>query len=143
MYPQYKAHRHQHPPSLTRAISRILAVVEAMGIPVVAVPGVEADDVVGTLATKAEQDGFGSVVIMSTDKVGCVHVCMCVCVGGCCSQLWGTHAVHHCTFELAGTGVQLAARVLCHANHRAHRCVRVHVVQLLHTPAVVPAASLL
>jgi hypothetical protein len=47
----------------------VLALVDALCIPVLAVPGVEADDVVGTLATKAEQDGFGSVVIMSSDKV--------------------------------------------------------------------------
>lgn len=47
----------------------MLALVDALGIPVLAVPGVEADDVVGTLAARAEQDGFGSVVIMSRDKV--------------------------------------------------------------------------
>lgn len=68
MYPQYKAHRREHPPSLTEAVCRILAVVDALGIPVLSVPGVEADDVVGTLAVKAQQDGFGSVVIVSTDK---------------------------------------------------------------------------
>lgn len=69
MYPQYKAHRREHPPSLAEAVCRILAVVDALGIPVLSVPGVEADDVVGTLALKAQQDGFGSVVIVSTDKV--------------------------------------------------------------------------
>ncbi len=69
MYPQYKAHREQHPPELTEAICQVLALADALCISVLAVPGVEADDVVGTLATKAEQDGFGSVVIMSSDKV--------------------------------------------------------------------------
>lgn len=69
MYPQYKAHRPPHPASLTDAMGRILAVVDALGIPVVTVPGVEADDVVGTLAVRAQAEGFGSVVIMSTDKV--------------------------------------------------------------------------
>lgn len=69
MYPQYKAHRREHPPGLAEAVCRILAVVDALGIPVLSVPGVEADDVVGTLALKAQQDGFGSVVIVSTDKV--------------------------------------------------------------------------
>lgn len=69
MYPQYKAQRPPQPPALTEAVSRILAVVDALGIPILAVPGVEADDVVGTLAVKAERDGFGCVVIMSTDKV--------------------------------------------------------------------------
>ncbi len=69
LYPQYKAHREQHPPELTEAICQVLALADALCIPVLAVPGVEADDVVGTLATKAAQDGFGSVVIMSSDKV--------------------------------------------------------------------------
>lgn len=69
MYPQYKAHRRQHPPELTKAVSRILAVVDALGIPILAVPGAEADDVVGTLAAKAERDGFGNVVIVSPDRV--------------------------------------------------------------------------
>lgn len=69
MYPQYKAHRSEHPPGLTEAISRILAIVDALGIPVLSVPGAEADDVIGTLAVKAQQDGFGSVVIVSIDKV--------------------------------------------------------------------------
>lgn len=69
MYPQYKAHRSEHPPGLTEAISRILAIVDALGIPVLSVPGAEADDVIGTLAAKAQQDGFGSVVIVSIDKV--------------------------------------------------------------------------
>jgi hypothetical protein len=37
---------------------------------------VEADDVVGTLAVKAQQDGFGSVVIVSIDKVSSVPTSM-------------------------------------------------------------------
>jgi DNA polymerase-1 len=77
MYPQYKAHRQPHPPALTEAVSRILAVVDALGIPILAVPGVEADDVVGTLAVKAERDGFGSVVIMSIDKVSLIWQLVC------------------------------------------------------------------
>jgi DNA polymerase-1 len=48
-----------------------LSIVDALGVPVLSVPGVEADDVVGTLAVKAQQDGFGSVVIVSIDKVRC------------------------------------------------------------------------
>lgn len=69
MYPQYKAQRREHPPALTGALCRILAVLDALGIPVLSVPGVEADDVVGTLAARAQRDGFGTVVIMSPDKV--------------------------------------------------------------------------
>lgn len=90
LYPQYKAHRHEHPAALTDAICQVLALADALGIPVLAVPGVEADDVVGTLAAQAEQDGFGSVVIMSRDKVGrqqglvwASGVCVCSKGAGC------------------------------------------------------------
>ncbi len=46
----------------------MLTLVEAIGIPVLAVPGVEADDVCGSLAVRALRDGF-QVVVVSPDKV--------------------------------------------------------------------------
>lgn len=67
-YPQYKAQRAAHPPQLVSELAAILAVVDALGLPVLAVPGVEADDVVGTLAARAAADGF-HVVIVSPDRV--------------------------------------------------------------------------
>eukprot|EP00775_Hariotina_reticulata_P013709 gene13709-13831_t len=48
-------------------VSRVLSLVEALGIPVLAVPGVEADDVVGSLAVRAVRDGLQAVVV-SPDK---------------------------------------------------------------------------
>lgn len=67
-YPLYKAQRPEQPPQLMEEVSRVLALVDALGIPVLAVPGVEADDVAGSLAVRAQHDGF-NVVLVSTDKV--------------------------------------------------------------------------
>ncbi len=67
LYPDYKAHRDPPPDDLISNLPRIKAVVRAMDVPVVEVAGVEADDVIGTLARKAENDG-ANVVIVSPDK---------------------------------------------------------------------------
>ena len=66
-YPEYKATRSPMPPDLRSQIEPIHAVVRAMGWPVLAVPGVEADDVIGTLADMAAQQGI-RVVVSSGDK---------------------------------------------------------------------------
>lgn len=52
-YAEYKAQREEMPKDLQTQIERIKTVVEAMSIPIFAVEGYEADDVIGTLATKA------------------------------------------------------------------------------------------
>lgn len=49
-------------------MGRILDVVDAMGIPILAVPGVEADDVIGTMAVRGADAGL-EVTIVSPDKV--------------------------------------------------------------------------
>ena len=67
-YPGYKAHRAEDPPDLKQHVAAVLSVVEALGIPILAVPGVEADDVIGTLATRAAKEGL-DVIIVSPDKV--------------------------------------------------------------------------
>ena len=67
MYEEYKAHRDPPPEELIANLPYIKQVVEAMDIPVVEVEGVEADDVIGTLAKQVERDGF-EVVIVSPDK---------------------------------------------------------------------------
>lgn len=67
MYADYKANRSPMPPDLRVQIEPVHRVVELLGWPVLAVPGVEADDVIGTLATAAEADGY-RVVISSGDK---------------------------------------------------------------------------
>jgi DNA polymerase-1 len=67
IYEDYKAHRDPPPDELLENLPRIKDIVRAMDIPVVEVQGVEADDVIGTLARSAESDG-ADVVIVSPDK---------------------------------------------------------------------------
>ena len=67
IYEDYKAHRDPPPDALIENLPRIKAIVQAMDIPVAEVKGVEADDVIGTLARDAEKDG-ANVVIVSPDK---------------------------------------------------------------------------
>ena len=62
LYPQYKANRSAMPEDLVAQIEPIHAVVRALGWPVIMVPGVEADDVIGTLAKKATAVGWKTVI---------------------------------------------------------------------------------
>ncbi len=66
-YPEYKAQRSSMPEDLVRQIEPIHRVVRALGWPLLMVDGVEADDVIGTLARQAEQAGM-KVVISTGDK---------------------------------------------------------------------------
>ena len=67
MYPAYKATRSPMPPDLRSQIEPVHEVVGLMGWPVLTVPGVEADDVIGTLACMASSQGI-EVIISSGDK---------------------------------------------------------------------------
>lgn len=67
LYAQYKANRSPMPDDLRAQIEPIHAVVHALGWSVLNVPGVEADDVIGTLAHTAAQQGM-QVVVSSGDK---------------------------------------------------------------------------
>ncbi len=67
LYPDYKANREAMPEELAEQITPLHAVVRAMGFPLIAVDGVEADDVIGTLATQASQHHW-PVVISTGDK---------------------------------------------------------------------------
>jgi DNA polymerase-1 len=67
MYEDYKANRDPPPDELLENIPYIKEIVKGLDIPVLEVSGVEADDVIGTLATQAEADG-ADVVIVSPDK---------------------------------------------------------------------------
>jgi len=67
LYPEYKAQRSPMPDDLRSQIAPIHEVVRLLGWPVLDVPGVEADDVIGTLAVAAARQGIG-VVISSGDK---------------------------------------------------------------------------
>ena len=66
-YPEYKAHRSPMPDDLRSQIEPIHEVVRALGWPVLMVPGVEADDVIGTLAVVAAAQGI-EVIVSSGDK---------------------------------------------------------------------------
>jgi DNA polymerase-1 len=67
LYPQYKAHRSPMPDDLRSQIAAIHEVVRLLGWPLLQIPGVEADDVIGTLARTAQAQGC-EVVISSGDK---------------------------------------------------------------------------
>jgi DNA polymerase-1 len=66
-YEGYKANRKAMPEDLAQQIPYIRRALEAYRIPILEVPGFEADDVIGTLAQKAVDDGY-SVFIVSSDK---------------------------------------------------------------------------
>lgn len=61
-YPEYKSHRPPMPDDLRAQIEPIHAAIAAAGWPVLCVDGVEADDVIGTLATKAANDGIDTLI---------------------------------------------------------------------------------
>ncbi|GAD24075.1 DNA polymerase I [Acidovorax sp. MR-S7] len=67
LYAEYKAHRAPMPDDLRAQIEPIHEVVRLLGWPVLCIEGVEADDVIGTLATQAARQGM-QVVISSGDK---------------------------------------------------------------------------
>ncbi len=62
LYPDYKAHRPPMPDDLVRQIEPLHACIAALGWPLICAPGVEADDVIGTLCRQAEAQGFDCVV---------------------------------------------------------------------------------
>ena len=66
-YSEYKANREKMPDDLRDSIPYIIRLIEAFNIPVYGVEGYEADDVIGTLSKKAEQQGF-LTYMMTPDK---------------------------------------------------------------------------
>jgi len=67
MYAEYKANRERMPDELRAQVEPLHAIITALGYPLLVVPGVEADDVIGTLAKQAEANGE-SVLISTGDK---------------------------------------------------------------------------
>ena len=66
-FEQYKAQREETPEDIRRAVPVIKRLLEAMNIPVLEVPGFEADDVIGTLAKQGEEIGY-DVYMATPDK---------------------------------------------------------------------------
>ncbi|HAT1809298.1 TPA: DNA polymerase I [Legionella pneumophila] len=66
-YPEYKAHRPPMPQELSSQFQPLIQLLQAMGLPLLIIDGVEADDVIGTLAKQATEQGI-PVVISTGDK---------------------------------------------------------------------------
>ena len=62
MYPEYKANRPPMPDDLRTQIAPLHEIISAMGLPLIVTPGVEADDVIGTLAKQADELGIETVI---------------------------------------------------------------------------------
>jgi DNA polymerase-1 len=67
LYSQYKANRPPMPEELSEQIAPLLELIDAMGLPALQIEGVEADDVIGTLARVVEHEGI-PVVVSTGDK---------------------------------------------------------------------------
>lgn len=67
IFPEYKANRDETPEAIRIAVPYIHEILRAMHIPIVEVPGIEADDLIGTLSKQAEKEGF-KVYMVTPDK---------------------------------------------------------------------------
>lgn len=67
VFPEYKANREAMPEDLRASIPYIKQLIEGFNIPILSMDGYEADDIIGTLSAKAEEDGF-EVFMMTPDK---------------------------------------------------------------------------
>ncbi|MDD0824934.1 DNA polymerase I [Mannheimia sp. AT1] len=67
LFEQYKSHRPPMPDELRSQIQPLHKIIKALGIPLISIEGVEADDVIGTLAVQAAKDGK-DVLISTGDK---------------------------------------------------------------------------
>ncbi|MCU0875085.1 MAG: DNA polymerase I, partial [Pirellulaceae bacterium] len=65
LYPEYKAGRKEMPADLQLQVVPLRRMLDALGIPVLELPGFEADDVLATVARRAEQAGFDCVLVTS------------------------------------------------------------------------------
>lgn len=67
LFPEYKANRDETPEAIKIAVPYIHELLKAMHIPIIEVPGIEADDLIGTLAKQAEKEGY-AVYMVTPDK---------------------------------------------------------------------------
>ena len=79
-YPEYKAQRDATPEDIKRSVPIIKDIIRAYRIPIIEVPGYEADDVIGTLARRSEEAGL-EVCMLTPDKdyaqLVTPHITMC------------------------------------------------------------------
>jgi len=95
MFPLYKAQRTPTPPAVTEGARQVRDLIRVMGIPEIIIPGVEADDAIGTLAVRGIREGF-HVAIASPDKVSAAvnTGCMCFSVFCMCIQSCAQSPAH-------------------------------------------------
>lgn len=67
MYEAYKAHRDETPEAIRIAVPIIQSILKAMHVPCLEILGVEADDLIGTLAKQAEKENY-QVFMVTPDK---------------------------------------------------------------------------
>lgn len=67
IYPEYKANREAQPEDITAALPYVYEIIKGFNIPIITKENFEADDVIGTLAKKAEKEGF-EVYMVTPDK---------------------------------------------------------------------------
>lgn len=70
VYAEYKAHRQATPEDIISAVPYIKKILEGFGIPVLEKDGYEADDIIGTLAKKAEKHGYETYMVTSDKDFG-------------------------------------------------------------------------
>lgn len=70
IYPLYKAQREETPEAIRQAVPYIKQALQAYRIPVIEVPGYEADDVIGTLATQAGKQGIDTYMLTPDKDYG-------------------------------------------------------------------------
>lgn len=68
IFPEYKAQREAMPEDISRAIPAVKRLIKAFDIPVLECPGYEADDIIGTLAKRAEAEGDYTTYMVTPDK---------------------------------------------------------------------------
>lgn len=67
-YPAYKAQREEMPEELSRALPHVKRMIQAFNLPVLTLDGWEADDIIGTLARRAEAEGGYTTWMVTPDK---------------------------------------------------------------------------
>ena len=81
MYKEYKANRSPMPDEMQLQLPHLWEMLEAMNLPVLKKPGVEADDIIGTLAVQAEKEGLDTYIVsgdkdfmqLMNDHILCLH----------------------------------------------------------------------
>ncbi len=68
VFPEYKAQRQEMPEDLSQAIPHVKRLAECFNIPVITLDGYEADDIIGTLARRADEDGRFETYMVTPDK---------------------------------------------------------------------------